>query len=224
MTGRRRPPRRQGVVYGPRVTRPSSEPASVLGRVLGGIVVVGALAVLAVGALAVIGNNGSPSASPTPTRAALASPTPTVRTSATPTHASTPAPTTSASPTPSPSPFAVELVEGPGKITFASSYTSSLELIEPRVDFALDEDMAWRANIGEPVGRVEVDFAVYRLDPVTQEETLVHSSSFVGKNPDARIYYADAAVNREVDGAGIFVMRYSVDGETISEGYFRVSE
>jgi hypothetical protein len=224
MTVRHRPPRRQGVVYGPLVTRNQSEPGSVVGRVLGGIVIFGALAVLAVGALAVIGGNATPdaTASATPTLAGLASPAP----SSFPTILPSPTPTAtiSPSPAPSPTPFLVELVEGPGKITFASNYTSSLELIDPRVEFKIDERMAWRANIGEPVGRVRVDFDVYRVDTATMAETNVHSSSFVGQNASALFYYAKADVSHEVDGPGVFVMRYSVDGTTISEGYFRVTE
>lgn len=226
MTARRRPPRRQGVVYGPLVTRDQHQPGSVVGRVLGGIIIFGALAVLAVGALAVIGGNGSPTATATarPTLAGVASPTP--MSSPLPTLPPSPTPTASLppSPTPSATPFLVELVEGPGKITFASNYTSGFELIDPRVEFQLNERMAWRANIGEPVGRVRVDFDVYRVDTATMAETNVHSNSFIGRNADARFYYAKADVSNEVDGPGVFVMRYSVAGTTIAEGYFRVTE
>lgn len=221
MTGRRRPARRQGVVYGPLVLREQPEPASVVGRVLGGLVVLGALVVLAVVALTVIGGNG-PSATATPTRGGLASPSPTI----VPTLSPSPPPTASPTPTPSPTatPFVVELVEGPGKITFASDYATGFELIEPRVEFRLNEQMAWRANIGTPVGRVRVNFDVYRVDPTTMAETNVHSTSFVGRNADTTFYYARADVKREVDGPGLFVMRYSFNGTTIAEGYFRVTE
>lgn len=225
MTGKPRQPRRQGVVYGSVAYRDQREPGSVVGRLLGGLVVFGALAVLVIGALAVIG--GDNEVQPTPTLAAAASPTPTA--SLLPTLQPTPTPTPSPLPlpsaTPSPSPFAIELVEGPGKITFASDYSgNNLDLINPHVDFRMGEQLAWRANIGQPVGRVTVDFDVYRVDTTTMAETNVHSTSFVGTNPNARLYYAKAPVSREVDGPGIFVMRYSVNGSTISEGYFRVSE
>jgi len=223
LTGRRRAPRRQGVVYGPLVSRQASEPATILGRLFGGLLLFGALAVLAVGALAVIGDSSLPTATATPTPGALVSPTPTSTLPATlpPTPIPTPSPLPTSSP--SPTPFPVELVEGPGKITFAANYTSGLELIDPHVDFALGDQMAWRANIGEPVGQVQVDFKVYRVDTTTRAETLVHSAQFVGQNANARFYYAKAPVAREVDGPGVFVMRYSVNGTTISEGYFRVT-
>ena len=224
MTGRPRPPRRQGVVYGPPSFRQSSGSGSVYGRLVGGLVVLGALAVLTVGALSMLGDRGRPSASATPSLAALATPSPSAVATRTPPAAATPSPTVALTPSPSPTPFLVELVEGPGKITFASNYTNDLELVDPRVVFALDDQMAWRANIGEAVGRVQVNFDVYRVDPATLAETLVHSSTFVGKNADARFYYAKAPVEREVDGPGIFVMRYSVDGATISEGFFQVIE
>jgi hypothetical protein len=198
----------------------------VLGRLIGAIVVIGSLVALLVGALAVVGSGANrPLVKATPTLAVLAGPSPTV----TPIHP-TPAPTVAASPTPppaspspSPSPFAVELVEGPGKITFASDYTARLSLINPHVEFAMGDNFAWRANIGKPVGTVTVDFNVFKVDTTTSAETLVHSSSFVGKNASALLYYAKAAVRREVDGPGVFVMRYSVQGATISEGYFRVN-
>jgi hypothetical protein len=134
-------------------------------------------------------------------------------------------PTASPLPTPSPSPtpFPVELVEVPGKITFAANYTAGFDLIDPRVDFALSDQMAWQADIGDPVGRVQVDFNVYRVDTTTLAETVVHSAQFVGQNANARLYFAKAPVAREVDGPGVFVMRYSVNGTIISEGYFRVT-
>jgi hypothetical protein len=226
MTGKPRQPRRQGVVYGSVAYRDQREPGSVVGRLLGGIVVVGALTVLAIGALAFIGGGNEVRPTPSPTLVAAASPTPTasllptLQPTPTPTRTPIPLPTT----TPTPSPFPIELVEGPGKITFATDYSGSLELINPHVEFRMGDQMAWRANIGSPVGRVRVDFDVYRVDTTTMTETNVHSTSFVGTNPAARLYYAKAPVSREVDGPGIFVMRYSVDGSTISEGYFRVSE
>jgi hypothetical protein len=167
------------------------------------------------------GAGTAPRATPTPTLAALASPSPTT---AVFTPAPTPSPTPVPTPSPSPTPFLVELVEGPGKITFASNYNSNFELINPHVDFKLSDNFAWQANIGQPVGRVQVDFLVYRVDTTTMTETLVHHTDFVGRNADARFYFAKAAVDHEVDGPGIFVMRYSVDGTTISEGYFRVTE
>jgi hypothetical protein len=226
MTGKPRQPRRQGVVYGSVAYRDQREPGSVVGRLLGGLVVFGALAVLAIGALAMIGGDNEVRPTPTPTLAAAASPTPTA--SLLPTLQPTPTPAPSPPPlpttTPSPSPFPVELVEGPGKITFASDYSGGLELINPHVEFRMGDQMAWRANIGQPVGRVRVAFDVYRVDTTTMTETNVHSASFVGTNPDARLYFAKAPVRREVDGPGVFVMRYSVEGSTIAEGYFRVNE
>jgi hypothetical protein len=230
MSTKPRQPRRQGVVYGPVALRDQREPGSVIGRLLGAIVVFGALAVLAIGALAVIGGGNEVRPTATPTLVAGASPTPTA--SVLPTLEPTPTPTPTPTllltlpPTfvPTPTPFLVELVQGPGKITFASDYTGGLTLINPHVEFKLSDQMAWKANIGQPVGRVRVDFDVYRVNTTTMAETNVHTASFVGTNPDARLYYAKAPVSREVDGPGVFVMRYAVDGTTISEGYFRVTQ
>jgi hypothetical protein len=220
MTSSRRP-RRQGVVYGP-PTRNSSDGVPVVGRLIGALIVVGAIVVLLVGALAVIGSgpNAAPATSPTPTLPGLPSPSATLRPTATPVHTPTPSP----SGPPTPSPIAVELVEGPGTITFASDYTANFDLVDPHVEFAMSDVIAWQANIGDPVGRVRVDFDIYRVDPLTMAETNVHSGSFVGQNANAKFYYAKAPVDREVDAPGVYVMRYSVDGEIIAEGYFRVTE
>lgn len=223
MTTPRRP-RRQGVVYGPPTSRGSSDGVPVVGRLIGALIVVGAIVVLLVGALAVIGSGpeAGSTTSPTPTLPGLASPSPSasVRPTATPRPTLTPSPAGS----PTPSPIAVELVEGPGKITFASDYTSNFDLVDPHVDFKMSDVIAWQANIGDPVGQVRVNFDIFRVDPATMEETNVHSGSFVGRNANARFYYAKAPVDREVDGPGIYVMRYSVDGAPIAEGYFRVTE
>jgi len=222
MTTPRRP-RRQGVVYGP-PTRNSSDGVPVVGRLIGALIVVGAIVVLLVGALAVIGSGpaAGPATSPTPTRPGLLSPSPSATLRPTSTPVPTPTPSPSGSPTPSP--LAVVLVEGPGKITFASDYTGNFELVDPHVEFGMSDVIAWQANIGDPVGRVRVNFDIYRVDPATMAETNVHSGSFVGQNANAKFYYAKAPVNREVDAPGVYVMRYSVDGEIIAEGYFRVTE
>jgi len=218
-----RRPRRQGVVYGQPNLRNPNDGVPVVGRLIGALIVVGAVVVLLVGALAVIGNGKDETggASPTLTAGASASPSPsaTLRPTATPAPTPTPSPSTS----PSASPIAVELVEGPGKVTFASDYTNSFTLVNPHVEFTMNDQMAWQANIGDPVGQVRVDFNIFRVDPATGAETNVHTNSFVGRNANAKFYYAKAPVSHEVDGPGIFVMRYSVDGNTISEGYFRVT-
>lgn len=222
MTARRRFPRRQGVVYGPLVSRDPPPTGSVLGRVLGAIVVFGALAVLAIGGLAVLGGNASPSASASPTAAAPASSSP--RTSALPTLTTTPSPspTPLATPTPSPTPFPVVLLEGPGKITFASNYTSDFELVDPHVDFALGDSIAWRANIGQPVGQDRIDFDVRQVNTTTLEEVVVHTASFRPRNADSVEFFVRSQVSKYADGPGIFVMRYYHNGTVISEGYFRV--
>jgi hypothetical protein len=194
-----------------------------VGRLIGALIVVGAVVVLLVGGLAVIGGgrNQTGSASPTPTLSASSNPSPSL--TLRPTAAPTPSPPPSPSTSPSASPIAVELVEGPGKITFASDYTANFNLVNPHVEFTMADQMAWQANIGDPVGQVRVDFNIFRVDPATGAETNVHTNSFVGRNANAKFYYAKAPVSHEVDGPGIFVMRYSVDGNTISEGYFRVT-
>jgi hypothetical protein len=220
-----RRPRRQGVVYGQANLHNSNDGAGVIGRLIGALIVVGAIVVLLVGALAVIGGgrDGAGGPTPTPTLPGLASPSPSSTPRPTPKPTATPTP--SFGPSPSVSPIAVELVEGPGKITFASDYTgSNFDLVNPHVEFGINDQMAWRANIGDPVGQVVVDFNIFRVDPATGAETNVHTNSFTGRNPNARLYFAKAPVDHEVDGPGTFVMRYSVDGRTISEGYFRVTE
>jgi hypothetical protein len=222
MTVSRRP-RRQGVVYGPPSFRRPPDNATVLGRLIGAIVVIGSFVALLVGALAVIGSGANHAQStPTPTLVALASPS-TTPTLAIATPIRTPSPTPAPSASPSATPFAVVLVDGPGKITFASDYDASLNLISPHVEFSINDNMAWRANIGQPVGKVKVDFNVYRVDTATMAETVVHTNSFIGQNANAVLYYAKAPVSHEVDGPGIFVMRYSVNGTVISEGYFQVN-
>jgi hypothetical protein len=222
-----RRPRRQGVVYGPPALRAQREQGTIVGRLIGAIVVVGSLVALMVGSLAVLGSGAGkgPLTTPTATAAALASPSSSPRaTIAATSPPPTPSPTLLPPPSPSATPFAVQLVEGPGKITFASNYDGNFNLINPHVDFKLSDNFAWQANIDQPVGRVKVDFLVYRVDTATMAETLVHHTDFVGKNAGAKFYYAKAAVDHEVDGPGTFVMRYSVNGTTISEGYFTVSE
>jgi hypothetical protein len=217
-----RRPRRQGVVYGPPSFRRQPDASTAFGRLIGAIVVIGSLLALLVGALAVIGSGGRPLVTPKPTLAALASPSP-MATAALPTPAPTPTPTAQPSPTPTASPFLVELVEGPGKITFAESYTKSLKLVNTTVDFSTTGPIAWRANVGQPLGTGPVDFTVSLVDTTTGAETTTYHETFTPSNGSAVLYYSHSRVERLTSGPGIYVMRYVDNGTVVSEGYFRVN-
>jgi hypothetical protein len=215
-----RRPRRQGVVYGPVRTRHQADGATLVGRLIGMVVVLGALVALLVGALAVIGGGGAPQASPTATPLPTPSPGATASPTATPLQTPTPVP----SPSPSPTPFPVVLEEGPGKITFATDYSSStLQLINKTVDFGPTGPIAWQANIGTPVGTDSIDITVSLVDVSNGSETVVHTETTAATNASASVFLRHSRVQKLVSGAGVYVMRYTHNGTVVAEGYFRVT-
>ncbi|MDP8905346.1 MAG: hypothetical protein M3N29_08525 [Chloroflexota bacterium] len=225
---RRRLPRRQGVVYGPLPPRdPRAESGGVLGRILGGIVVLGAVAVLTVVGFSFVAREGPPApTSPSPTAIGQASPTPTARPTPRPTPTATQTASPEATPQPTPTPFPVEVREGPGHITFGSNYaTNPGRIVEPSASFPPSGRFAWIAHIGGRAGTTQLVIEVHQIDPSDGSETLTYQEDYSFRDAGARRFLRRVKdIGALVDGPGLYVMRYVIDGETRAEGYFRVEQ
>jgi hypothetical protein len=214
--------RRQGVVYGPvRPAQPAG--AGVVGRLLGGLLVVGAFALLAAGTYAFLGRPPAPpSASPT---SVAASPTASPTTSPTTGPTAPPTPTNTLPPSPSPSPFLIEVRQGPGAITFGTKYNpKTLRILDPQTTFPLTGRLVWSAQLTEAAGAPELTVVINAYDPLTGSETLSWEQTRPVENQQATIFLRRLAVERLVSAPGIYVMRYLRGDILLAEGYFEVVE
>ena len=200
-----------------------------LGRVLGMLIVLGAVAVLGVGALNLVGGDGGPpAASASPTAGAVVnsprsfSPTPLAPS---PSPSLPPSPDFSPSPEPSPEPtaFAVEVREGPGYVTFGTQSDSNLRITDPRTTFQVDERITLSAQLTEPTGSAQMTIFFFRYDPETDEEELVTEQRVRPRVASASTFLRNLRASNALDGPGIYVMRYMRGDDVMSEGWFEVT-
>jgi hypothetical protein len=220
----RRPPRRQGVVYGPPRRFGDSRGESVVGRLLGPVVIVGAFGLLAVAAWTFAGRGSSPAVSPTPTTQAVASPTasPSPTRSPTAVPSSSPTPTATLPASPSPTPLTIEVREGPGAITFGTQFDpNTLRIVDATTTFPARGRFYWSAQLAEAAGAPELLITVSAYDPATGAETPVSEESWPVENQQATIFLRRLQMQRLVDGPGVYVVRYMRGDILLAEGFFR---
>jgi hypothetical protein len=219
---RNRRPRHQGVVYGPVRPRQPGPEGGLLGRILGMLVVLGAVAVLGVAALNFVGSD-RPGPGATPTSGAF-SPSPSISPSPSPSPTPPPTPPPTPSPSPAPTPFAVSVQEGPGYVTFGTEADSDLRIVDPRAVFELGERLTLSAQLLEPAGSSELDIEVHKYDPATDSEELVAEFDVTPRVSSASTFMRRLRTDRALDGAGFYVVRYVRGTDVLSEGWFEVTE
>ncbi|CAN5679330.1 hypothetical protein BH23CHL7_BH23CHL7_24420 [soil metagenome] len=200
-----------------------------LSRLVGAVVVIGALALMAGLTFSFLGQSGpEPEASPTPTAAAAVSPSPSPTSAPTPgpTLPPTPTPTLTLPPTsePSPTPLEIEVREGPGAITFGTENDRDLRITDPSVTFPSRGRMAWSAELTEPAGVELLQIDIGRVDADDGSEEIISTLEQEVDNPNHIRFLRRWRIQRLVDSPGIYVVRYLRDGQLMSEGYFRVEE
>lgn len=217
----RRAARRQGVVYGPpRAAGPNPE-ADAVARVLGPLVVIGAVGLLAIGSWAVLGRGGAPGASPTAV-AVSPSPSPSPSNTATATLV-LPTATATLPPSPSPTEFAIEVREGPGAITFGTEWDEdTLRVTDARTTFPPRGRFVWSAELTEAAGAPELQVTISSYDPDDGAETVIAQSVTEVENQSATLFLRRQPMQRLVDEPGIYVVRYFRGDILLAEGYFQV--
>jgi len=228
----RRPPRRQGIRYGPpRERERFSDTGILIGRLLGLGVLLLTVGVLAAGALAFMGDlPGTANASRSPT-AVAANPSPLgsgAAQSASPSRTpSAPLPTPSTIPaTPTPAPTIVPpLVQiGPGYVTFGSHADHTLHIIDPRSVFDINERIVWSAYLSEIANSEELHIQVLKLDQdVIGGETLITDEPVTPLVTNAQLFQQKIRPQQDLSGPGLYVVRYLRNTDILSEGFFLVN-
>jgi len=227
----RRPVRRQGIRYGPpREKERYTDTGILIGRLLGLGVLLLTVGVLAAGALAFMGDlpgSSKPSRSPTAVAAvdsglesgSLGSALP----SGTP---STPRPTPSTiPPTPTPAPTIVPpLVQiGPGYVTFGTHADHTLHIVDPQSVFGLNDRIVWSAYLSEVANSEELHIQVLKLDnDVIGGETLISDEPVTPLVTNAQLFQRRIRPQADLDGPGLYVVRYLRNTDIMSEGFFLV--
>lgn len=227
---------RQGVVYGSvRPHEAAHDPTSLIGRIVGVLIVGGAVGALAIGALAFVGDgtdapgpgNTSPLAtaaafSPPPTFAPTLPPAPTPSPTPSPDVTALPSPEPTAPPSAPATPFVLEVREGPGFVTFGTQNNSSLRITDPRTSFGTDQRIVWSAQMIEPANSADMRIVISTFDPATSAERSVRTSEVRPNVQGASTFLASVRSSR-LDGPGVYVLRYLRGEQVMSEGFFELT-
>lgn len=228
-SNRRQPPRRQGIRYGPpREKARFSDNGVLIGRLLGLGILLLTIGVLAAGALAFMRESPAATASPRRTTSVAASPSapsatpvPTLRATATPAESAPP----SGSPTPLPTnpPPLVQI--GEGFVTFGTRADNSLHIVDPKSVFRLNERIVWSAFLSERADSLDLLVRISKMDS-TQigGELVISESSVTPLVRNAQIFQNRIRPGTDLDGPGIYAVRYMRGEEIMSEGFLEITE
>ncbi len=219
---------RQGVVYGPQRSYGGRDLGSIMGSLLGLLVVAGTVGLLGFGVIFFLQQNDG-AASPSPPNAAAASPggsgglsgqgASSNPTSPTPALTPTPLPT----PTPVPTIFVPDVQEGPGFVTFGSEADLQLHVKNPRTTFTVDERMVWSAYLPGPEDSVNLEIRVLKLDPVAPDgQRLVRTDQVKPKAKNTERFLRQVRIKRVLDGPGLYTVEYVRDNNVLAIGSFLV--
>ena len=227
----RRHQRHQGVRYGPpRQRERFSDNGVVIGRLLGLGILLLTLGVLAAGAVAFIGDRRPGIASRRPTLAVTFSPPsvlaslPVVATIP-PTGAAPTAPgnlpTAQASPRANAAP---QVQIGPGFVTFGTRSDRRLHIVDPRATFALSERVVWSAFLTERADSIELRVHIVKLDGTPPSgERLIADEAVTPLVRGAQIFERRILPSEQLDGPGIYAIRYVRGTQILSEGSLEIT-
>jgi len=228
-SNRRLPPRRQGIRYGPpREKARFSDNGVLIGRLLGLGILLLTIGVLAAGALAFMRDSPAATASPRRTTAVAASPaapsaTPVPTLSPTATPASTAPPSGSPTPLPTNPPPLVQI--GEGFVTFGTRADNSLHIVDPKSVFRLNERIVWSAFLSERADSLDLLVRISKMDSTQIGGELVISESPVTPLVrNAQIFQNRIRPGADLDGPGIYAVRYLRGEEIMSEGFLEITE
>jgi len=125
-------------------------------------------------------------------------------------------------PAASPTPLEIEVVEGPGAITFGTENDSDLFITDPQTDFPPRGRFAWSAYLTEPAGAPVLSVDIVRINPADGSEVVISTLEQEVSNQNAVRFLRRFRVQRLVDAPGVYAVRYIRDGVLLAEGHFRV--
>ncbi len=227
--------RRQGVVYGPVGPPGGGGGTTLLGTLLGVLVVLVAMALLAVAAFGLIGDlTGGPSLPPSQLAQASATPAGSQGTGSTDTaepSGSQPSGSPGAQPTPTdngptPTPqstFVPQIEEGPGFITFGTKTNKGLRITDARVTFSSDDPtVVWSAYLSSPANAADLHVQIFKLDPSAKDgKRLLWDHQLTIHAKGAQIYKSHLRTHTALDGPGVYEVQYLRGDELLSDGYFQ---
>jgi hypothetical protein len=228
-SNRRQPPRRQGIRYGPpREKARFSDNGVLIGRLLGLGILLLTIGVLAAGALAFMRESPAATASPRRTTSVAASssgpsatPVPTLRATATP--AATAPPSGSPTPLPTNPPPLVQI--GEGYVTFGTRADNSLHIVDPKSVFRINERIVWSAFLSERADSLDLLLRISKMDSSQIGGELVISEAPVTPLVrNAQLFQNRIRPGSDLDGPGIYAVRYLRGEEIMSEGFLEITE
>ena len=227
---RRQPPRRQGIRYGPPRERARfSDNGVLIGRLLGLVILLLTVGVLAAGALAFM--RDSPAATASPPRTTFVPFSPSAAPSATPIATPLATATPAGSPVPSGTPTALPtnpppLVQiGEGYVTFGTQADDTLHIVDPKSVFKLNERIVWSAFLSERADSVDLLVRISKMDP-TQigGERVISDTPVTPLVRNAQIFQNRIRPGQNLDGPGLYAVRYLRGEDVLAEGFLEITE
>ena len=227
---RRQPPRRQGIRYGPPRERARfSDNGVLIGRLLGLVILLLTVGVLAAGALAFM--RDSPAATASPPRTTFVPFSPSAAPSATPIATPLATATPAGSPVPSGTPTALPtnpppLVQiGEGYVTFGTRADDTLHIVDPKSVFKLNERIVWSAFLSERADSVDLLVRISKMDP-TQigGERVISDTPVTPLVRNAQIFQNRIRPGQNLDGPGLYAVRYLRGEDVLAEGFLEITE
>lgn len=224
----RRQQRRQGIVYGPpREKGRYSDNGVLIGRFLGLGILLLTLGVLAAGAVAFMGDRGATPSS-TPTRSAPVAfatvSVPTTGPTSNPTAQPTITPSSSTNPTVAPTSVPPLVQIGEGFVTFGTRRDDQLHITDPRSTFSLDERIVWSAFLTARADSLDLRIRILKMDNTAiGGERLILETEVTPLVRDAQIFQDRIRPQAVLDGPGVYVVRYLLGEDVLSEGFLEIT-
>jgi hypothetical protein len=186
-----------------------------------GLAMIGLALAALVGAVALL--NRPPG--PTPTRSVGPSPSP-APTSATsgPSGQPSASPTTGPSSIAPPTPFVPIVQVGPGFVTFGTQTRPDLTIADPRASFVPSDRIAWSAYLTQRADSADVTARLLKLDPAAPGGERLLSEGEARPKSSNVLHFMRSGIRpgRDLDGPGVYVVRYFKGETLLAEGYFEL--
>jgi hypothetical protein len=111
---------------------------------------------------------------------------------------------------------------GPGFVTFGTRLTNDRTVADPRASFAPSDRIAWSAYLTAPANAENVTAYLFKLDDTTEDGERLLSEGGARPNVKNSDHFTRSGIRpeRDLDGPGIYLVRYVKGDIVVAEGYF----
>jgi hypothetical protein len=111
---------------------------------------------------------------------------------------------------------------GPGFVTFGTKLKPDRTVSDPRASFVPGDRIAWSAYMTEAADAADVTARLYKLDKSAPNGERLLSEGQARPHVSHTLHFTRSGIkpNRDLDGPGLYVVRYFKGDQVLAEGYF----